>query len=132
MVIKVILMIRVSLHEIHSKLLICDDTTVIIGSANINDRSLLGSRDSEVCALFDCSRGAHKGEHTFKSALGGGSKLTRVGHFARPLRENVFHEHLGTRSVNDPSTREGWGEICMCRGWGSANPHFRLIPTSTR
>ena len=33
---------------IHSKLLICDDRTVICGSANINDRSMLGTRDSEV------------------------------------------------------------------------------------
>lgn len=32
----------------HSKVMIVDDRTVLIGSANINDRSLLGSRDSEV------------------------------------------------------------------------------------
>lgn len=32
----------------HSKLMIVDDRMVLIGSANINDRSLLGSRDSEV------------------------------------------------------------------------------------
>jgi phospholipase D1/2 len=34
---------------VHSKLMIIDDRIVVIGSANINDRSLLGSRDSEVC-----------------------------------------------------------------------------------
>ena len=33
---------------IHSKLLIVDDRLVICGSANINDRSFLGNRDSEV------------------------------------------------------------------------------------
>ena len=33
---------------IHSKLLIVDDKIVICGSANLNDRSLLGNRDSEV------------------------------------------------------------------------------------
>lgn len=33
---------------IHSKLMIVDDRLVICGSANINDRSLLGNRDSEV------------------------------------------------------------------------------------
>ena len=33
---------------IHSKLIIVDDKILICGSANINDRSLLGSRDSEV------------------------------------------------------------------------------------
>jgi phospholipase D1/2 len=31
---------------IHSKLMIIDDQKVILGSANINDRSLLGDRDS--------------------------------------------------------------------------------------
>ncbi len=31
---------------VHSKLMIVDDRFMIIGSANINDRSLLGSRDS--------------------------------------------------------------------------------------
>ena len=41
-------------HEaiyIHSKLLIADDEIAMIGSANINDRSLLGDRDSEMCLL---------------------------------------------------------------------------------
>ena len=31
---------------IHSKLMIVDDSKVILGSANINDRSMLGDRDS--------------------------------------------------------------------------------------
>ena len=33
---------------IHSKIMIVDDEVVLIGSANINDRSLQGSRDSEI------------------------------------------------------------------------------------
>ena len=32
--------------------MIVDDKTVIIGSANINDRSLIGRRDSEVAVLI--------------------------------------------------------------------------------
>uniref|UniRef100_A0A672S3I1 Phospholipase n=1 Tax=Sinocyclocheilus grahami TaxID=75366 RepID=A0A672S3I1_SINGR len=40
---------------VHSKLLIADDNTVIIGSANINDRSMLGKRDSEVAVIFEDS-----------------------------------------------------------------------------
>ncbi|CAJ2662270.1 unnamed protein product [Trifolium pratense] len=32
---------------VHSKIMIIDDCISLIGSANINDRSLLGSRDSE-------------------------------------------------------------------------------------
>ena len=41
-------------HEtiyVHSKLAIADDYSVIIGSANINDRSLMGDRDSEVAVV---------------------------------------------------------------------------------
>eukprot|EP00211_Chloroparvula_japonica_P004331 CAMPEP_0119123148 /NCGR_PEP_ID=MMETSP1310-20130426/3180_1 /TAXON_ID=464262 /ORGANISM="Genus nov. species nov., Strain RCC2339" /LENGTH=670 /DNA_ID=CAMNT_0007112905 /DNA_START=108 /DNA_END=2120 /DNA_ORIENTATION=+ len=34
---------------VHSKVLIVDDAYVIIGSANINDRSMEGTRDTEIC-----------------------------------------------------------------------------------
>ena len=43
-------------HEtiyVHSKLAIADDRLAIIGSSNINDRSLLGDRDSEVAILVE-------------------------------------------------------------------------------
>ena len=36
---------------IHSKLIIIDEDRLLIGSANINDRSLLGDRDSEIAVL---------------------------------------------------------------------------------
>lgn len=36
---------------VHSKLMIVDDKYVIMGSANINDRSMLGKRDSEIAVL---------------------------------------------------------------------------------
>lgn len=38
---------------IHSKLMIVDDRVVLIGSANINDRSLLGSRDTELAVVIE-------------------------------------------------------------------------------
>jgi phospholipase D1/2 len=34
---------------VHSKLMIVDDEYIILGSANINERSLAGDRDSEIC-----------------------------------------------------------------------------------
>jgi phospholipase D1/2 len=43
-------------HEtiyVHSKLMIVDDEKCIIGSANINDRSLTGERDSEVAVVIE-------------------------------------------------------------------------------
>lgn len=33
---------------VHSKLMIVVDEVVVLGSANINDRSMLGTRDSEI------------------------------------------------------------------------------------
>lgn len=38
---------------VHSKLMIVDDKIVICGSANINDRSLIGKRDSEIAVLIE-------------------------------------------------------------------------------
>ncbi len=38
---------------VHSKLMIVDDMVTIIGSANINDRSLLGNRDSELAIIVE-------------------------------------------------------------------------------
>lgn len=36
---------------IHSKFILVDDEIAICGSANINDRSMLGKRDTEACVL---------------------------------------------------------------------------------
>lgn len=38
---------------VHSKLMIVDDRIALIGSANINDRSLMGSRDSEIAIVVE-------------------------------------------------------------------------------
>lgn len=44
--------------------MIVDDRRVIIGSANINDRSMRGSRDSELCILVE-------GKELVETAFGG-------------------------------------------------------------
>ncbi len=41
---------------IHGKVLIADDRVMVIGSANINDRSMLGDRDSEVAVRIEDNR----------------------------------------------------------------------------
>lgn len=38
---------------IHAKVMIVDDRVMIVGSANINDRSMLGDRDSEVAVIIE-------------------------------------------------------------------------------
>ncbi len=66
---------------VHSKLMIVDDRYVICGSANINDRSLLGKRDSEVACVV-------KDEEFFESILDG--KKCKVGKYAHTLRKKIF------------------------------------------
>ena len=54
---------------VHSKIMVIDDVAAIIGSANINDRSMQGSRDSEIAVLFRdevgtaCMMGLFTGKH---------------------------------------------------------------------
>ena len=60
---------------VHSKLLIADDDYIIVGSANINQRSLGGNRDTEICiGAFQPDHTVELGNtrgdvHTFRTAL---------------------------------------------------------------
>ena len=71
---------------IHAKCMIVDDRIAIIGSANINERSMLGSRDSECAAVIRDTDMLH-------STMNGASYL--VGRFAHTLRMRLMREHLG-------------------------------------
>lgn len=66
--------------------MIVDDRIVIIGSANINERSQRGDRDSELaCVLRDTDM--------VESRMGG--KPYRVGRFAHTMRMRLQMEHCG-------------------------------------
>ena len=81
---------------IHSKVMIVDDEWAIIGSANINDRSMLGNRDSELATVIrdaDCV-----------PTVLGGMQIT-AGRFALELRLGLFAEHLGM-DVDDELLRD--------------------------
>ncbi|XP_076810877.1 phospholipase D1-like isoform X2 [Clavelina lepadiformis] len=71
---------------VHSKMMIVDDRLVIIGSANINDRSMTGERDSEVAMLIEDTQ--------FTQAIMD-EKPYNVGLYAASLRRRCFCEHLG-------------------------------------
>lgn len=66
---------------VHSKLMIVDDKYVICGSANINDRSLLGKRDSELAAVVH-------DEEMFEAQLD--ERKVLVGKYANSLRKKIF------------------------------------------
>ena len=66
---------------VHSKLIIVDDKWVICGSANINDRSLLGKRDSEIAACIK--------DEEFVDSVMNNTKV-KVGKYASSLRKKIF------------------------------------------
>jgi phospholipase D1/2 len=71
---------------IHAKCIIVDDRVALIGSANINERSMLGNRDSEVAAVV-------RDTDLIWSTMGG--RPYQVGRFAHTLRLRLMREHLG-------------------------------------
>ncbi|SCU86048.1 LADA_0D11914g1_1 [Lachancea dasiensis] len=71
---------------IHGKVLIVDDRACIIGSANVNERSMLGNRDSEVAALV-------RDTDLVETKMGDQPYL--AGRFAWELRQRLMREHMG-------------------------------------
>jgi len=71
---------------VHSKVMLVDDQVSIIGSANVNDRSLLGMRDSEIDVLL-------KDTIATDSVLGG--VPWQSGALTSQLRRALFAQHLG-------------------------------------
>ncbi|PLB39369.1 phospholipase D [Aspergillus candidus] len=71
---------------IHAKCMVVDDRAAIIGSANINERSMLGSRDSEVASVV-------RDTDMIWSTMNGRPYL--VGRFPHTLRMRLMREHLG-------------------------------------
>ncbi len=81
---------------VHSKLLIVDDAVAIIGSANINDRSLNGNGDTELAAVVvDTADGN-------MTDVGGGIRII-TRRFARELRIGQWKKHLGML-IEGPTT----------------------------
>lgn len=66
--------------------MIVDDQKVIMGSANINDRSLLGNRDSEVAMVIE-------DKDLVNITMDG--QFFKASKFAHTLRLNIFMEHFG-------------------------------------
>ncbi|KAI8365162.1 hypothetical protein BD560DRAFT_402302 [Blakeslea trispora] len=74
---------------IHSKLMIVDDRIAFCGSANLNDRSQLGKRDSEIVVVVEDTDmvDSRMNREPYKAAK-----------FALTLRMQLFKEHLGLLS----------------------------------
>jgi phosphatidylserine/phosphatidylglycerophosphate/cardiolipin synthase-like enzyme len=70
---------------VHSKLMIVDDEYIILGSANLNERSMAGKRDSEICVGMWASPG-NEAQCTAE---------------IRAFRRELWNEHLGAPFVTN-------------------------------
>nr|GEW04037.1 phospholipase D delta [Tanacetum cinerariifolium] len=86
---------------VHSKGMIVDDEYVIVGSANINERSLAGSRDTEIamCSYQPHHTWAAKKRHPYGQVYG--------------YRMSLWAEHLGAieNAYKEPQTLECVNEV---------------------
>uniref|UniRef100_A0A3P9HKY3 Phospholipase n=1 Tax=Oryzias latipes TaxID=8090 RepID=A0A3P9HKY3_ORYLA len=114
---------------VHSKMLIADDNTVIIGSANINDRSMLGKRDSEVAVVVE-------DKETVVSVMDG--QKYQAGKYALQLRLECFKMILGANNdpsidVSDPISDHFYKDIWMTTAGRNDSIYqrvFRCLPSS--
>jgi phospholipase D1/2 len=99
---------------VHSKLLIADDRVAVIGSANINDRSQLGNRDSELAVVVR--------DDEQKSANLDGVKPAMVSSCVHGLRVRLWKKLFGLMGgahpahsladvVEKPAAKETWEAI---------------------
>lgn len=97
---------------VHSKLMIVDDRYVLVGSANINDRSLQGDRDSELAVLISDTA------HCYTD-LDGTGVAAPTRNFARELRQSAWRKWLGSAAgecadvLDKPALKKGWEKIQM-------------------
>eukprot|EP01132_Coremiostelium_polycephalum_P014983 gene14983-18143_t len=92
---------------VHSKVMIIDDSTCIIGSCNINDRSMMGIRDSEIAAVIS---------DLVKVDITMGGSPYRVGKFAHTLRVGLWKIHLGlsdsdVTKIIDPIKSQAFNDV---------------------
>ncbi|XP_039071847.1 phospholipase D zeta 1-like [Hibiscus syriacus] len=113
---------------VHSKIMLIDDSAAIIGSANINDRSLLGSRDSEIGVLIE-------DKELVDSRMGGNP--WKAGKFVLSLRLSLWSEHLGLRKgevnqIIDPICDSSYKDIWVATAMLNTNIYqevFSCVPT---
>ncbi|DAZ95899.1 TPA: hypothetical protein N0F65_012610 [Lagenidium giganteum] len=92
---------------VHSKVMIVDDRTCIIGSANINERSMAGDRDSEIAVQVE--------DTDLDESVKIASNTFSVGKFAHSFRMKLFEEHFGVEpgtaqydKYRDPMDNDAW------------------------
>jgi phosphatidylserine/phosphatidylglycerophosphate/cardiolipin synthase-like enzyme len=99
---------------VHSKLLIIDDQVVIMGSANMNDRSMCGDRDSEIACVI-CGSGKY--DDLVHTEMAG--RAWKGARFAHTLRVRLWREHLGMVPLDDRGARKKYADQFLGQWLGS-------------
>lgn len=96
---------------VHTKMMVVDDRYAIVGSANINDRSQLGDRDSELAVLVMDT------DWSYEDIGSKDEPVTVTRKFARELRMGVWRKIFGSASgaledaIKRPVSQSSWNAI---------------------
>ena len=121
---------------VHTKLMIVDDLYALLGSANINDRSLLGGRDSELAVLV-------MDGNTKRADINGKGSQRPVRQFAHELRKSIWKKLFGitsgirpatelTQAIEQPGSPSSW-QLIQQRAQANAELYeaaFPFVPRS--
>ncbi|CAN1218046.1 Phospholipase D alpha 4 [Linum perenne] len=94
---------------VHSKLMIVDDAYILIGSANVNQRSMDGQRDTEIAI------GCYQRKTTMIMNTDLNSNGYRYSHDIQKYRMSLWYEHTGglaNRDFLDPRSLECVRKVC--------------------
>lgn len=105
-----------------SQCIIIDDQKVLIGSANINDRSMMGTRDSEIAVLIEDQSPINikvqydEDEESFENdgKVKKKHRVRKVAKFAHELRKKIYSSFFGIEDdalLEDANSIELWTEI---------------------
>jgi phospholipase D1/2 len=122
---------------VHTKLMIVDDMYALFGSANINDRSLLGERDSELAMLV-------MDGDSYRADINGKGSKRPVRRFAHELRMGIWKKLFGISggvrpasglmsAIEHPGSPDSWKLIQRQAKANTAlyEAAFRFVPRNS-
>ena len=121
---------------VHSKCMIVDDRQVIIGSANINDRSMVGDKDGEIAIVISQDPQNCEADGLMNHVS------VKVSQSIRSFRYKIWAEHLGLQETDpndvammvDPISSEFYDDFLRSRAIYNTRLYrdlFRCLPDDT-
>lgn len=104
--------------------MIIDDSKLIMGSANINDRSLLGNRDSEIAVFIE-------GPRNKQVTTAGVTSVIMVNDTIHDFRKRLFEEHFGV-DIDFLTANDSWSRLYRIASQNTMfyNEVFKTYPSN--